>query len=149
MIRQFKYRIIQEIFKDEPELGYLKILSDLKPNKKIVIQDTFSVHVSVWLEHLENYILQIERLNRSLAENKIPIAIHQNEISTTLYNFLLNQENYYVCINKQITKFKNVVTQYFTLYHEVKKTQPHLVVRFSHFNQHLNELTQFLINHER
>ena len=149
MIRQFKYRIIQEIFKDEPELGYLKILSDLKPNKKIVIQDTFSVHVSVWLEHLENYILQIERLNRSLAENKIPIAIHQNEISTTLYNFLLNQENYYVCINKQITHFKNVITQYFTLYHEVKKTQPHLVVRFSHFNQHLNELTQFLINHER
>ena len=149
MFRKFKYRIIEEIFKDEPELGYLKILSDLKPNKKIMLQNTFDIRITVWLEHLENYIIQLERLNRSLAENKMPVAIHQNEISTTLYNFLLNKENYYVCINKQISHFKNAVTQYFTLYHEVKKTQPHLDVRFNHFNRHLNELTQFLINHER
>jgi hypothetical protein len=149
VLRKFKYRIIEEIFKDEPELGYLKILSDLKPNKKTAIQDTFDIHLYVWLEHLENYVIQLERLNRFLAENKIPAPVHQDEISTTLYNFLLNKENYYVCINKQITQFKNMVTQYFTLYHEVKKTQPHLVVKFSQFNQHLNELTQFLINHER
>ena len=148
MFRKFKYRIIEEIFKDEPELGYLKILTDLKPNKKTVLQDTFKIKLSVWLEHLENYITQLERLHRSLVENKIPSAIHQNEISTTLYAFLLSQENYYVCINTQLRKYKEVLIQYFTLYHEVKKTQPHLEVRFSHFNHHLNELTQFLINHD-